>query len=282
MFLRPFLDRFPFHSPNDTQHHVGRSVVAGHKFQHLASRQALNMLGISQNFHTQGVPLEQQRLKLLKNHVGRLVFHPCDFVEDDVAFFVQFVLRKHALERDVRHQLNRPLRMRGTLRRRDPRFFLRREGVHLSPHRFHAIQDMKGLSGSCAFEQGVLDEVRQPRLALGLVARSRLDGQSAMAGFPRHPGMDQPEAIGKHMGSKFLLHHPTQNNMATVMVVPATSMIKSVKGKMSRADSPVMPSKGSAQKGCNMFVNSSPNAMAMMPRSNGTPNAWQASNTKGP
>ena len=51
---------------------------------------------------------------------------------------------------------------------------------------------------------------------------------------------------------------------------------------MSRAFSPVIPRRGSAQKGWSMLVNWSPYAMAMMPRGKSNPKAWQDSSTSGP
>ena len=82
------------------------------------------------------------------------------------------------------------------------------EGVELAADALHAVGDVHGAAVLGALEKGVLYEVRQPILALGLVARAGVHCHAAVGNLPLYPPVHALQAVGqrKDMILVVLLH----------------------------------------------------------------------------
>ena len=120
-------------------------------------------------------------------------------IQNDIAFLLDFIDWKRGIERDVRDQLHRSLEMlfgKGSV---NPRVLFGCVGVELTANRIQSIQNMKRLAFRGSLEQGVLDEVRNPRFSrtVHLVSGARVDDEAAMRDRSIHMLVDDPEPIFK-------------------------------------------------------------------------------------
>ena len=153
------------------------------------------------------MPLIQSRFERLKNHIAGLVLNARNFIENHIPLLVHLRLRKHTLKCNVRQQLHGTFGVFAALRGRDPSILLGGVGVDFAPHRFHPIQDVKRLALLRPLEEHMLNEMGQTRFPLALVSRARIHHKGTMGHFPRHPSMNDSQAIGQNVGLEFWVHH---------------------------------------------------------------------------
>ena len=153
------------------------------------------------------MPLVQSCFERLKNDIAWLVLNARNFIEDDIPLLVHLHLGKHTLKRDVRQQLQGTLGVFAALRGRDPGVLLGGVGVDFAAHRFHPVQDVKRLALVRPLEEHMLNEMGQPRFPIPLVSRACIDHKGTMGHFPRHPSMNDAQAVGQNVGLEFWIHH---------------------------------------------------------------------------
>ena len=120
----------------------------------------------------------------------RVVLDHRNLLEHDLAFGVD--VGEQRLEHHVRHHVERHLDVVVGHARVDDRRLPRRRSVQLAPHRVEHLRDAHRVEARRSLEQQVLDEVRHPRLAPGLVTRPGADPE------PERRGADAVDVLADH------------------------------------------------------------------------------------
>jgi hypothetical protein len=90
------------------------------------------------------------------------------------------------------------------------RVLLGREGVHLAADGVDSLGDILGTSARGAFEEHVLDEMRDAALLLRLVSRAACEPHpDAHGSHVRHSLGEEPKSVGQHVTNDHWLSHRT-------------------------------------------------------------------------
>ena len=99
------------------------------------------------------------------------------------------------MEGDVGDQLHCTPEVLRQVGRRDPGLLLGGVGVELGPDAVEPVQDVEGAPLCRPLEERMLDEVREPILAVQLIPRPRLDQQSAVPDVAPVLEVHTPDAV---------------------------------------------------------------------------------------
>ena len=131
------------------------------------------------------IPEHRLREEIVDELLRRVLVHR-DLLEHDLALLVD--LRERGREDHVGHDLERRLDMAIGDAGEDDGVLARRRGVELGAHRVERLGDRLRVEAARALEEEVLDEVRDARTVVALVARADID--------------PEPERDGTHARSR--------------------------------------------------------------------------------
>ena len=195
VLLRQPLHLFGRHGAHRAEDEPVVAVLALDEPQHVLAPEARHRLLRPEDVAAQRMAGEQHLLELVEDGVAGVVPPRVDLVDDDVALLGDLPLGKGRMEGDVGDQLHRAPEVLGQVGRRDPRFLLGGVGVELGPDAVEPVQDVEGAPLRRPLEQRMLDEVREPILAIQLIPRPCLDQQSAVPDVAPVLEMHTPNAV---------------------------------------------------------------------------------------
>ena len=144
---------------------------------------------------------------LVDQIVGRVLDH-LDLFEDDLLFFLDVVVSQQRIADQVGEDLHGEREVLVQHLQVVAGVFLGGEGVDLATDRIHLLSYFFGRPGGCAFEEHVLDEVRDAHAFRRLVARPPCepdaDGNRAHV---RHPFGGKTDTVGKDGATNVGLRH---------------------------------------------------------------------------
>jgi hypothetical protein len=136
----------------------------------------------------------------------RRVFVHRDLLEDDVALRVDVSERR--CEDHVAHHVDRRLEMSVRHARVDDRVLARGRRVQLAAEPVEDLGDLLGCVPRGAFEEEVLDEVRDPRLGVGLVPRAGAHPEAQRDRPHRRDTLGDHAFAGVELREDVFLHGP--------------------------------------------------------------------------
>ena len=143
---------------------------------------------------------KEEVFEVIEDGLGGLVEVRVYLVAHHLALAVELRLGKARAGDEVGNQLGGATEVRARKSSVDNGVFLAREGVELTAHRLHAIDDVPRRAACRALEDGVFDKVCQPCLTTGdiLVTAAGADGGAEVAyGRSRLMEMDAPHTVVK-------------------------------------------------------------------------------------
>ena len=203
--LRQVLLRQPLHLPSRHGAHRAEdepvvAVLALDEPQYVLAPEARHGLLRPKDVAAQRMAGEQHLLELVEDGIAGVVPPRVDLVDDDVALLGDLPLGKGRMEGDVGDQLHRAPEVLGQVGRRNPGLLLGGVSVELGPDAVQPVQDVECAALRRPLEERVFDEVREPVLAVQLIAGARFDQQAAVPDVAPVLEVHAPDAIGQRPG----------------------------------------------------------------------------------
>ena len=161
------------HIAINKEHRVVRTIVAPGEALGVGRGVSTQLVGLSQYVMPQGMTLEDDVLKLVKNQFGRRVVVTLYLVTDHLHLTLYFVLRVGTVKDDVSQQVDSQsevVTMNGGIKRGA---LLVSKSIQLAAHLLKRVDDLKRAAPLRSFEGDVLAEMSQSLFARLLVTRSR-------------------------------------------------------------------------------------------------------------
>ena len=137
-------------------------------------------------------PLEED----LMNEILRRVLHHVDLFENHIALALHFDRGERWIENDIRKKLEGKRQMLVQNPCIEPYVLLICKCVELSPYGIDRLRNIRGRTGFRAFEEKVLNEVRDARCAISLEPRAAFDPDADRDGSKmRHDLCGNHEAV---------------------------------------------------------------------------------------
>ena len=180
--------------------HVRRHVRAAEIVAQRVAGEGLDRLLRAEDGPAERMPFpEMLREELVHEIVGRVLDH-LDLFEDHLLLAADFFLDKRRAHHDVRQQVDGERQVLVEHFDVVAGVLLRGERVELSADRVDRLRDVFGRPGVGAFEEHVLDEMRDAALRVRLVPRpARQPHADRHRADLRHRLGDEPETIVEHL-----------------------------------------------------------------------------------
>jgi len=190
-----------------TDHHLVGMVVVPDKAENIFPAETANTLKASQNIPRDGVTIENQFVKIIKDQFRRGVLVRIDLFRYHLLLPFKFFFGEGTVEEDIAQQFGGPwiiLRQKGG---EECRLFLGGISIEFAAHILHAAEDMIGFSFLGSLENTMLDEMGDTMFFGSLVAGAGIEEYPEIADRTVAVLVDQTDPVCKGMCKIFLTDH---------------------------------------------------------------------------
>ena len=154
------------HSPFDEEDGARGMVVAADEGLEIGSGVVAQALWVAEDIAAKRMMGKEECLEIIKDEFCGRVVVALYLIDDDLAFLLEFILRKGAVEDDVEQQGDGTTEVGAQEGGIVDGLFFARIGVEVAAHTFHAVEDLHGGEAGGALEGHVFDEMRHTALAV--------------------------------------------------------------------------------------------------------------------
>ena len=165
------------------EHRGGRRIVRGDIVAENAGRKGVQRLGGTRHRRTDGVQREKRPLQVFRGDRAGIVLVHLYLLEHDLSFARELFRRERGVQVHVRENVHRFVQIFTGEMRVETRRVLARPGIEVPASPFHRACDVERRARRRAFEEHVLDEVRDARPFRRFVARTRAHEESDRDAF---------------------------------------------------------------------------------------------------